>query len=97
MPIHADTLALTGGALEFLQRRLAARYVVTDIETNAVKHLLPDGSVWWNVLPMVSEHETCPEISDMNRQALDYALAIGICVRHPVHQHLVHIEIDPEA
>ena len=76
--------------LDAQARRLAALYVVADIESNAERTVL-GGWVWWDTAPMLSAHEHCPQIIDMARQAIDYALATGLAMRHPTQPHLLHI------
>ena len=70
---------------------LAARAVVTDIETEAWRVDGPDGTTWWNVTPMVDPQEQPPEFADMARLAIDYALAVGICAAHPTRAHHLRV------
>lgn len=75
--------------------RLANRAVVSDIQTEGIKVRQPDGSTWWDTRPMVDPHEHDPIVIDMAQQAIDYALAAGLVVRHAFELHLVRI-VNPE-
>ena len=46
---------------------------------------------WYDVRPMLNEHENSPQCIDMNKLAIDYALMRGLAVRHPERAHLVRI------
>lgn len=71
---------------------IAADAVVTDIESEAHAVILPRSiHRWWDVRPMVDPREHAPEIVDMARRAIDYALTAGLAERHPTEQHLLRI------
>lgn len=78
-------------AAELVRRSLciADRAVVADIETEADP--VPGSPGWWDVRSMLSEREHGPQIIDMNREALDYAVMRGLAQRHPEHAHLLRI------
>lgn len=66
---------------------IANRAVVSDIESECVA--LEGG--WWDVRPMLDPREHSPEVVDMVREAIDYALASQLAVRHPQHAHLLRL------
>lgn len=70
---------------------LAARAVVTDIETEGFRVDSADGITWWDVTPMVDTHEQPAEFADMARLAIDYALAVGIFAAHPTRPHHLRV------
>lgn len=66
---------------------IANRAVVTDIESECTQ--LEGG--WWDTQPMLDPNEHSPEVIDMLREAIDYAIASHIAVRHPQQPHLLHL------
>lgn len=79
-------------ASELVRRGLliADRAAVADIESEAVGvHLYTQR--WYDVRPMLDMRERSAACSDMNREALDYALMRGLIVRHHADAHLVRI------
>ena len=66
---------------------IANRAVVADIESYGVKC----AHGYYDVRPMLDPREHAPEAIDMAREALAYALASHIAVRHPQLEHLVRI------
>lgn len=73
-----------------LQRRLAERAVVCDIESECPT-LTVDGADWRDTRPMLDPREHSPEVLDMAREALDYAEARLLISRHPYQPHLVRV------
>ncbi len=69
---------------------LANRAVISDIETEAVR-VRHGGETWWDTRPMVDPKEHAPQSIDMAQQAIDYALAAGLAVRHQFEPHLLRI------
>lgn len=70
---------------------LANRAVVVDIESEALRlRDRPDGR-WYDLRPMLNEHEHCPEFIDMAREAIAYGLAAGVLTADPHHAHIVRI------
>lgn len=74
-----------------LQQRLADRAVICDIECEANAERDAAGRLWYDVRPMLDEREHSPELIDMAREAIDYALARGLIERHAQMQHMVRI------
>ena len=72
---------------------LADRCVVSDIEISCDRQCSSEdgGQIWYDLRPMLSEDEHSPQALDMNAQALAWAFARSLVVRHPNHQHLVRI------
>lgn len=70
--------------------RLATAYVVSDIDSSAVRqHIAGDPRRWFDTRPMVDPRECAPETVDMATLALEYGVTTGILQRHPQQQHLV--------
>jgi hypothetical protein len=80
------TAALAASAM-----RIACAAVVTDVETLAHAVVLPDGTRWYDVTPMLSPQEQPPELIDMTSEALAFGLAMGVLSFHPQHAHLVRV------
>lgn len=70
--------------------RLANAAVVADIETEGVKTVIGD-LAFYDVSHMLDEREHAAESIDMARQAIDYALAVGLVMQHPTQQHLLRV------
>ena len=68
------------------QRRVLQRYIVEDLEDGAVLTYAADTTGrawwWWDVRPMLSQHEHADEVIDMARKALGVAVCSGILVPH---------------
>lgn len=50
-----------------------------------------DGLRWHDVTPMLSEHEHAPQVIDMHRACIAYALYWGVVQQHPRHPHLLRV------
>ena len=46
---------------------------------------------WLHLAPMLSTHEHCAQVLDMNTQVLAYARARGLIQHHPHNVHLVRV------
>lgn len=79
-------------AAELVRRglMLADRATVSDIECEGIP-VEEDGQRWYDVRPMLDEHEHSAPVIDMATEALQYALMRGLIQRHPRMQHLVRI------
>lgn len=75
--------------LQAMAIRIANDAVLADVETNCPRVDLGDGGTWRDTRPMLDPREHAPQITDMARLALDYALRAHIIRRHPQHPHLV--------
>ena len=64
-----------------LERKLVRKYVAEDIET-ACDPIVLAGVTWYDTLPMLSPDEHSGEVIDMAAEALTYALASGLVIRH---------------
>lgn len=81
----------TTAALERLQQRIADRACISDIETEGIAERDRHGRRWYDTRPMLDAREHCDEMIDMAHEALDYAIARGLVVRHAELPHLVRI------
>lgn len=77
-----------------LERRLAERAVVADLQT-ACDAVVIDGTCWWDTRPMTDTREHAQEICDMAREALHYAECRQLIAWHPQHPHLARVVRDP--
>lgn len=73
-----------------LAMRLANRAVLADIETHSTRVQL-GSTTWLDISHMLSPHEQPPEVLDMLREAIAYALDAGLCVSHFENPTLVRI------
>jgi hypothetical protein len=89
----ADINAVQAAELVRRSLQIADRAVVCDIECEALPttHFSDTGRPWYDVRPMLNEHEHSLPIIDMAREGLDYALMRGLLQRHAEHAHLVRI------
>lgn len=69
---------------------IANAAVVADIESEGVQVVL-GGWTFYDTRPMTDAREHGPEVVDMLRQAIDYALQAGLAMQHPTQPHLVRI------
>lgn len=72
--------------------RIADRSCVADIETQARPVADAAGARWYDTRFMLDD---APEMAQMGREAIDYALARGMAVRDAQRRHLVRIVRQP--
>ncbi|HMR68859.1 MAG TPA: hypothetical protein PKA84_01370 [Rubrivivax sp.] len=72
--------------------KLADEAAVADIESDALlvrgDPSLPAG-LWYDIRPLVDPREVPPEVGDMARGAIDYALMRGLVIAHPTAPYLL--------
>jgi len=73
---------------------IADRAVVCDIESECPS-VARDGWMWRDLQPMLDANEHAPEVIDMARQAIDYALHRGLLIKHPTARHLARLAQRP--
>ena len=83
-PVTTNDLAMLSRGLA-----LANRAVVETIECECIRVHLPEGGIWYDTRPMLDPREHAPEVIDMAREALDYALQSQLAFRHMHQPHLV--------
>jgi hypothetical protein len=90
MPNHRD---VSTEQLLAMQWRAAVDHIVATVQTAADRCPLPDGSVWYDVRPMISPDEQPAYCLDRNRELLLLGAAMGVLGRSPDPGagHLVHI------
>lgn len=71
--------------------KLADRYAVSDIETQAVSLRGPDGTRWYDTRVMLDPREHEPRSLDMAQDAIEYAIERELATRHPEQPHLLRI------
>ena len=71
--------------------RMASRAVIADIESEAHRIVLDDGSTWLDLRPMLDPREHSPECLDMAREAIAYALDCRLVQPHPARSGLVRV------
>lgn len=69
---------------------IANTAVVADIEMECHQVML-GGWVFYDTRPMVDPNEHDPQVVDMARQAIDYALQAGLAMQHPTRPELLRI------
>lgn len=84
---HPLTLALMRTAVA-----IADEETVCLVESEGVKHA-PDNTAptWYDVRPLISEHEHSGELIDLHSARLAYGVARGLLVMHPSCAYLVRI------
>ena len=70
--------------------QIANAAVICDIESEGHQVVL-GGWVFYDTRPMTDLNEHGPEVVDMLRQAIDYALQAGLAMQHPTQPHLLRI------
>ncbi len=81
-------------AMAALERRLAERAVIADLETTC-DSIVIDGTPWWDTRPMIDPREHAQEVCDMAREALQYAECRELITWHPQHPHLARVLRQP--
>ena len=75
---------MSAAGLACIAMRIADAAVVADIESYGV----PIGGRVYDVSPMLDPREHAPQVVDMAREAIDYALERGLVQRLPQDGHL---------
>jgi len=88
------TQPLTPAEHAALAMRIAARAVITDIETEAVAVPI-DGARYYDVRPMLDPREHDSIVIDMAAEALSFAFDAGLIAPHPASPHLVRVIRQP--
>ena len=70
---------------------LANQYVVTDIECNCVDVVLDGGHRWYDTRPMLDLREHSPTYVDINAEAINFALQVGLAAQHPQRPYLLRL------
>jgi len=78
-----------------LAMRIAARAVITDIETEATAVRI-EGALFYDVRPMLDPREHDSICIDMAGEAISYAIDAGLITSHPAAPHLVRITHRPD-
>lgn len=80
--------------------RAAVDNIVATIETEGVPIRRPDGSLWYDIGPMVDPREHPAQWVDINRELIDLGLELGVLGRLPASARLpgaistlVHINV----
>ena len=85
---NAGPMARAEAHAEIMRRtmRIARAAVVADIQSECTRETI-SGEHWWDTRPMLDPREHAPDVVDMARDALDYALDTAIVRRHPHQPH----------